>query len=744
MKFFAAGIIRALALAPMLLSLPAHADWAQSSDPLVIQPAPRDAQNQAQNPPGFTWARHPTGPASYEIEILKAGTATPIKAVVDRNWYLPTKALAVGSYTWRVRPTSNSDWSVARPFNITALSTVFEVPDNATLRARILAKSRPRSLPPSFLPFSSWDNTRRVDMEAYASRLGNEVKAQAAALPALNDAVWPLAISAPLTAAMASQQSDIRAKINEASRQLEAAALMYRLKGEAVYLNDAFKRGDQLAGLNVRGPTSYLNQDQATRQITLSLIKAVDFLGAGLDATRKARWLATVNARAGEIYANLAGDNGRLDQYPFDSHANTSLVFMVLISSLALGDLPDAQKWFDFSFRAYANMPSPWSGPEGGYANGTAYAEYTAGYLVALWDPLSQATGVNFYAKPWTVGFLDFATQFTPPGSNKHSFGDASESKPDSRVFRAFASRLSSPRAAWYVKGLGGIEDALSILQAPYPLPVHKAAYTAPPGNSGYYPSIGWAAMHSDVSSPGRTSVYFKSSPYGSFNHSHGDQNAFLLSVAGQPLLIKAGWYDWYGSPYWKDWYHQSKSQNTITYDGGIGQLVDGYRETLQRNGRIIGFKIEPTYDYAEGKAELAYGPNLTEAKRQLWYLRQQNAVLIRDRLNSAVARTYEFNLHAPAAFAVESSQSVKVAINGQSVCIRSIGAGAAFEKRSGGAPKPGTFEDHGAFTLKGLPNTTNEFLVVLDVGCKRPSISVSGASGTRTVTVGAQTITIN
>lgn len=744
MTFHASGILRALALAPLLLSLHARADWAQSSDPLVIQPAPRDGQNQAQNPPGFTWARHPGGASSYEIEILQTGASTPIKASVERNWFLPTKALPIGSYTWRVRPSGGTDWSARRPFGITALSTVFEVPDNATLRARILAKARPRALPANFAPFASWDNTRKLDLEAYVSRLANEVKAQAAVLPPLSDTTWPLAIASPLTAAMANQQSNIRARINEASRQLEAAALMYRVKGEAVYLNDAIKRGDQLAGLNVKGPTSYANQDQATRQITLSLIKAVDFLGASLDGPRKSRWLATVSARGNEIYANLAGDNGRLDQYPFDSHANTSLVFMVLISTLSLGDIADAQKWFDFAFRAYANMPSPWSGPEGGFANGTAYAEYTAGYLVALWDPLSQATGVNFYAKPWTVGFLDFAAQFTPPGSSKHSFGDASESKPDGRVFRAFASRLASPRAAWYVKGLGGIEDALSMLQAPYPLPVHKAAFVAPPANAGYYPSIGWAAMHSDVSSTGRTSVYFKSSPYGSFNHSHGDQNSFLLSVAGQPLLIKAGWYDWYGSPYWKDWYHQSKSQNTITFDGGVGQLVDGYRETLQRNGRIIAFKSEANVDYAEGKAELAYGPNLSEARRQLWYLRTQNAVLIRDKLNSPVARTYEFNLHAPVAFVVENAQSLRVAINGQSVCIRSLDASASWAKRIGAAPKPGTVEDHGAFVLKGLANTSNEFLVLLDVGCKRPAVNISNAGGVRSVAVGAQSVTLN
>jgi len=139
-----------------------------------------------------------------------------------------------------------------------------------------------------------------------------------------------------------------------------------------MFLTEALRKGDQLASLDPKGPTSYVNQDQATRQISVSMIKAIDSLAGDLDATRKAKWLETVRVRTEEIYRNLAGDNGRLDQYPFDSHGNTSLVFLVLISSLSLGDIPEAQKWFDFSFRAYANAPSPWAGPEGGCANGTA------------------------------------------------------------------------------------------------------------------------------------------------------------------------------------------------------------------------------------------------------------------------------------------------------------------------------------------------------------------------------------
>jgi hypothetical protein len=731
-------------MSSLLLSLNAHADWAQSTDPLVVQAAPANSQVQPQNPPGFTWARHPTGPAAYEIEITPVG-GSPTKAVVNRNWYLPSKALGLGNYTWRVRPANTTDWSAPRAFSITSRSTVWEVPDNATLRARITAKPRPRMLPSSFVPYSSWSTARHNDLDPYLSRLVNVTKLQMGALPDLSDSLWPLVIGSPLTAAMASQQTSIRQRVNEATLQLESAAALWRLKRESMWLTETLKRGDQLAALSPTGPTSYTNQDQATRQIALSLIKTIDTLAGDLDATRKARWLDVVRVRTTAIYNDLSGENGRLDQYPFDSHGNTAMVFLTLISTLALGDIPDAQKWFDFSFRAYANAPEPWSGPEGGYAQGTAYAEYDAGYSVAMWDPLSQAAGVNFYAKPWTIGFLDFAMQFVPPGSRVHAFGDGSETEPDNRVWNAFASRMVSPRAAWYADKMTGNEDPLGRVMAPYPLPVTQTASKIAPANSAYFPSIGWASMHSDIANSNRVSLYFKSSPYGSFNHSHGDQNGLLLSVAGQPLLVKAGWYDWYGSPLWTDWYHQTRSQNAITFDGGKGQNVAGYRETLQHNGKITGFAVQPSYDYAEGDSTAAYAGALTMAKRQVWHLRDAgDAVLVRDKLSSTLAHTYEFNIHAPAAITIESPLSVKIAAGGQSVCLRSLNNNVSFAKWTGPAAKSGVTEDHGAFYLKGAANATSEFLILMDVGCKRPGVGINITSGVRTVTVNTQKVTLN
>ncbi|ALK96307.1 heparinase [Massilia sp. WF1] len=733
------GILVAAAFSSLLWPLGAHADWAQSSDPLVVRANPSSGEAQLQNPPTFTWARHPGGAAHYDIEITREGGA-PVTATVDRNWYLPTRSLVQGRYTWRVRPAGSNDWSTPRAFSITGKSTVFEVPDNATLRARILARARPRSLSPSFAPYAGWGAAKKKDLDPYVSRLANEVKLQIGALPDLDDQRWPLVMSRPMTAAMAAQQRDVAHRTDEASRQLEAAALLWRLKKDPVYLKEAFRRGDQLAALSASGATSYTNQDQATRQIALSLLKAVDLLAGDLDAGRKERWLNIANVRAREMFKDLSADRGRLDQNPLDSHGVTLQGYMALISTLALGELPDAQKWFDFSFRAHASTPEPWSGQEGGYANGTAYAEYTAGYMIALWDPILQATGVNLYAKPWTVGFMDFIIDFVPPGASVHAFGDGSETRPDFRVLRALANRMVSPRAAWYAGKLTANEDALSTLEGPYPMPVTGTRRKIQPANAAWFPGIGWVAMHKNIGSRGDASFYFKSSPYGSFNHSHGDQNGLLLSVGGQPLLVKAGWYDWYGSPRWTDWYHQTRSQNAITFDGGKGQLVDGYREQLLRNGRITEFAVRPAYDYAEGDATPAYGGQLTQARRQIVYLHRANAMVVHDKLSATIPHTYEFNVHAPSVMKVESPSSVKIAAGGQSVCLRDLNGNAPFAKWDGPAPKKGVTEDHGAFYLKNGGRSMAEFLVLLDVGCKRPRVSVDNAGGRRTVTVGGQT----
>ncbi|HEU4852389.1 MAG TPA: heparinase II/III family protein [Telluria sp.] len=735
--------LRIAVLSTLVFATSAQADWVVSPNIEAIRPAPSNLQDMPQNPPAFSWSRHSSLPPGYVLEVSKGGVVA-YTFNTTRNWYLPTAVFPQGTYSWRVRPSNTSEWSTPRSFTISANAAPFLVPDNAVLRTNVINKARPRQLPAGFTAATAWTSAMSAERGSALTSLKNEVNSNIVNLRAVSDSLWPLVSGGATTAAISAQNSDIRNKINKHTRQVEAASLLYRLTADPKYLAEARKRGDELASLSPTGPTSYANQDQATRAIALSLTKSIDLLSREIDATRRANWNRIIDVRGTAIYNALAGNNLYIDQYPLDSHAGTALGFMSVISTLALGEFANASRWFDFATRAYINSVYAWSGPEGGYGNGTAYGSYASGYAIDIWQPLTAATGVNLFSKPWSTGFMRYFAHFVPPGSPSHLFGDENELAPNFRTLKAYASRFNSPHAAWYANNITGAEDSLTLLQAQYPMPYKQATSVTPPPNAALYPSIGWVAMHSSMTDVNRTSLYFKSSPYGAYNHSHGDQNSIILNSGRRKLLIEAGYMDYYGSPLHKDWYRTTKAHNAITYNGGIGQPTDGNTVNLFRTGKITAFSTTPALDFAEGDATPAYGGALTSAKRKVWYLRNQNAVLVHDKVSSGTARAWEWNVHAAAPITRASDGSLTIVNVDRSVCIRPLvnGSTLSYQTRTGPAPKAGTVEVHGAYVHPS--RTTGEFVMLLDVGCRRPTVTMSETSTSRTFVIGgSQTVTM-
>ncbi|HEY1044233.1 MAG TPA: DUF4962 domain-containing protein [Telluria sp.] len=729
----------------LLCASHAQADWVISAQIEATRPAPDNFQVQAQNPPAFSWSQHRNKPSTYVLEIRQGSTVVH-SATVDRNFYLPSKRLANGHYAWRVRPGNSSEWSNLREFDITSASTVFEVPENTVLRSYVATKKRQigRHLPSNFVPVSQWTTAMRAERLNALNLMKNEVQYRNVKAP--NDADWPFTRTASgETAITSAQAADIRQRVFATGRQLEQAALLYRLTLDKKYLAEAVMRGDQLAALSPTGPTSYKYQDQATRQIALSLLKGADMLYYDMDPAKRQYWWDRVKVRGEELYQAMKNAPNSIDQYPFDSHGGTNLGYLAVIATLALGNIREAGLWFDFATRPYINAVYAWSGPEGGFANGTAYAQYTADFALQLWQPLMQMTGVNMFDKPWSRGFMQYFAHFVPPGSTRHAFGDEHETRPDFRMMKAYARRFASPYAAWYANNIAGEEDTLTLLQAPFPLPASTVT-PAPPPNAALYPSIGWVAMHSNIADINRTSVYFKSSPYGAYNHSHGDQNSFILRSGNRDLLVEAGYLDYYNSPLFNGWYRQTRAHNAVSYDGGIGQLVTGNTENLKRNGKITAFSTTSALDFAEGDATAAYGPALSSAKRKIWYLRSQNAVVIQDKMIAPLAHRWEWNLHAAAPIVRASDGSVSITNVDRSVCIRPLLSNTlmpmSYEPRTGPAPKVGMpVETHGAFVTPS--RSSAEFLMLLDVGCKRPAVSMTETSTSRTFRIGVQSVTV-
>jgi hypothetical protein len=752
MAFFTLRPLSYLLLCAGVLGAPAYAAavWPESDSLAVVRMAPDGDQVQGQNPPGFAWPQKIIGgkrAAGYEVEVSKVGGLTKIFQV-KRNWLLDTDLLEAGSYSWRVRAHEDTAWTAARRFRIDAvLSRPFLVPAEGTLMAAIKQRSGTRSLPPELVA----SETGFVPAERLKVRadLQTQVRWSKDALPSPSDAAWPERLTNPPTKAYTDQAAVIRNAITPLARQLEAAALLWRLRGAdkpEVFnfnLNEAKRRGNELAGLNPDGPTSYREQDQATRVIALSLIKAIDLLGPALEKDVRDRWLAVVLKRGDAIYDDLLGTNGKIDQYPFDSHGGTNYGMLSAIATLSLGHFKKADEWFNYSFRGYANSLSPWGGADGGFANGTAYGEYSEEIYGQLWQPIAAASGVNLFNKPWSINFAQFMAHFDPPGTPTHVFGDEHELAPLTSRSRSYAQQVRSPAAAWYAQRLDEKDNLLVALQAP--ISTLAAITPAAPADAAEYPSIGWVAMHSKMTdAPDKmTSVYFKSSPYGSYNHGHADQNSLVINSGGRRLLIESGMADKYGSEQAASWYRQTRAHNAITYNDGIGQEI-GFNDaaaSLGWNGATSNFSTSSALDTVTGTATAAYKGALDSAVRQVWYLRQKNVVVVRDKLSSPVARSFEWNLHAVKPILIDGNGVVRITNDTSKLCLRSLTPSEYVSFRAP-ANAAGPEQFHGAFKSQAAV-TKGEFVVVLDVGCKfnLNAIVLGGTLAQPTVTIDGQAL---
>jgi hypothetical protein len=733
-------------LGSVLFCSTAAADWAESSDPLVVSPAPRDGSEEIQNPPGFSWARAP-GAQGYELVLRGPGNEEQVWQA-SRNWFLPSSHLKPGEYTWKVRPKgSNGPWSNLRRFSLSPRATLFEVPPEEKLLQFIRARSRPRSRPPGEKGTDESVALVRAQKAPIIQALDSHARAYAGE-PVIDERSVMLVPKSRDEKAWAISLATINSRTSAESYQLRVAALLWRTTGNRFYLEEAKRRGNALAALDPGGSTSHVNQDQGNRTVAWGLTVAYDYLSDDLLPGESAAWLGVIKSRTAAIYSDLKSEGWRLEQTPLDSHGSTNLGYLAAISAVMIDSIPDAEDWFRNSFRFYVHYQSPWGGEEGGYANGTAYAQYSVDLFVDFWDSIAASTGVSMYEKPWSRGLLKFLACFIPPGSPSHNFGDAAETKPWTTALKAFANRYNDNLALWYSENLIGEEGALSKLTNPILHASPSMAGKSPEGNACVFSHIGWTAMHSHWANPSRTSVYFKSSPYAAFNHSHADNNSFVLVSGGEQLLIDSGYYDWYGSPHWKGWYRQTKAHNAVTFDNGRGEAEKSGPDRMTAVGRLVEFHSDGNVDFVEGDASAAYEGELTQARRRLWYLRNENVVVIHDSLRSAVPRQFEWNIHALDRFVVKTQVSVEVKQNAASACIDMLQPGdIEFVQNNQFDPPPQSAPGrkdqwHGRFRNTER-QTSMEFIAVIKVGCNAVPLKQDDFLSSRKITVGKTAISI-
>ncbi len=426
----------------------------------------------------------------------------------------------------------------------------------------------------------------------------------------------------------------------------------------------------------VVGATDIYYNDEAHFRLWRKMPLVYDQLRARLTPDEKATVLAHFKERGNRSVAWIEheGNISKITRNSIAADLSSHPVrFMPMtgLTGLALwDDLPEARQWWAYAYRFYRDQFSPWGGDDGGWGEGNAYWRGTFEHaafqdaLLAIGDPLA-------YASPFWKNSPFFAIYNVQPYLHT-TFGDTSNAghfnlepaiadymEHVARVqqngfFRAYAELCTDQRTRPIDKGLAELGRSYptaaeflvrNFIAAAQPLPPARPLSELPPYR--YFADVGWVSLHSALGRPADDiQVTFKSSPYGSFSHSHADQNSFILNAYGEGLAINSAYREFHNSPHHRDWTRQTISKNALLINGA-GQKAQNKAAT----GRITHFEVGARFVWTTGDATKAYQTMQPKGKvklvtRDLVFI-DQRYVVLRDRVELSEPGALSWLLHA-------------------------------------------------------------------------------------------------
>lgn len=701
-------------------------DWLASAPALTMPVAPAHCMTVDQTPPQFSWPDQ--GETRYEFE-LRDGAGRISRHAAERNWMLLEAPLPAGAYHWRVKPVNapGKGYGEWRQFSIAADAVPFAVPASRQLLATAKAKARPRAFPSGAERESYVQNllTRRgVSWNAFLENARKQMLLPHVTAP---DA---LAVDRGDRKDYSRQLGNNKKQAGAEINRMLDSALAWMVTRDPVWLADAKRSLVLMSQWDPRGATG-VNHHQVAGRMTWAMALGLDWLHGELSPDERRQIVAVLALRMDDLMGEFEiYPRRKLDKAPFNSHGWVAIGEMAATAALLVGEDARADAWFEATVRPFIFLYSPWGGMDGGMGNGAAYGVWDAVALTIPLDILRLTVGVDMYGKGWNRNVGRFLIYFLPPGARAGVFGDGAESGllvgDAGNLANAWASRMPDPVIGWYAKQVPGRRPNDFIQMFPAAEPPRQTAGIADIPAGAHFRTIGWTAMHSTLADRGKVSAYFKSSSYGSFNHSHADQNSFVLHAHGQPLLIDSGFYDSYRSPHGEGWYRQTRAHNAITFDGGQGQVLQKAGDAAAAPGRIVDFHHSEKVDWVTGDSTKAYSGAVTQSLRTLVYLRP-NYLVVYDALASPTARSWEWNMHALAAFRPDGAGRVSLHVGAEKLCIE-MQSTADFEfgqtDRFTVSPDFRRAEEavdqkqwHARFASR-QPTAEAAFIAVLNIGC--------------------------
>ena len=437
-----------------------------------------------------------------------------------------------------------------------------------------------------------------------------------------------------------------------ASRILSKA---YIITGNKKYGQQAIRYAIHVARFDPEGVTDRKVSDFADGTCLRAMVLPYDSCSDLLTSREKSELQNAIAFRADRMFNNWRNN---LETRVFSAHIWQHILHEFTEAAFAtLGEIEQAKLWASYVYELWLARVPLLGGDDGGWANGNSYFGTNFTTLISIPTFFERLTGVDFFSHPWYRNTIYYMIYTWPPGSAPDGFGDGCERRqlaPLSRL--AFADvlgkKFDNPYAGWYVRE--SLKPLQTTLQADSSLKWHRlrAGNDSPaPARASFdlpqarlFGDIGVVAMHTDLTQPSKNLMLaFRSSPFGSYNHAHADQNSFNILFGGHRLFANSGYYIAYGDDHFKGWYIHSRGHNTILIDNQ-GQLTaspNGY-------GWIAHYLHGRRITYCLGDASNAYGEaGLTLFRRHVALLRPSIIVLY-DELEADHPAHWSWLLHCP------------------------------------------------------------------------------------------------
>ena len=625
---------------------------------------PDDQKEMKVNPPGFTWMKNDDA-SNYDFVVFKGEEIYFNKKKINQCVAVLEEPLPPDTYSWMV--TYNDSLGNAfgrskiRTFYIKEGLLALPMPDVSKLTEELKGTGTRLFLTSEVLgELRDAYTDKGIEYFELCRTLADSALAQSPPTePApYKDSVFEV-----------SEWRRIYRPAKSGSANMVRMALIWKITDEKKYLKGAIDWLMNFSGWDPDGITSFrvpqasgfVGNTEASMPLLERMSMVYDWVRDELTTEEKQVILGSIQARGNQMlnrYQDL-----RFMSEPWDNHTVRSLAFTGLAGLATLGDLQDAEKWLEYVIKCYLTSFPTWGGDDGGWSQGLAYSSTYNLYQTNFVEALSLCTDINMYNKPFFRNNGYFGLYCHPPYAERGGFGDGGDdnhSPKDIILTKRYAQAYKDPFLLWHAEHIQKnktkknpnaslfskghlwqgyyMEDVVSILTVSSQNLNPISPETLPP--SRHFEDIGWVAMHSALGNAEKDVwMLFKSSPYGSFSHSHADQNSFQLNAYGESLIIDSGYYPWYGSPHQQLWSRQTKAHNAILINGR-GQST----HSMEASGTIDRYEYCDGLTIVSGECAEAYNLPMREDVIEKWEEYLNEPVPEMDPEAQSVYRTVVFN----------------------------------------------------------------------------------------------------